>query len=115
MRDRFAHLASRCSDAVGSPWAFLLAFALTLGWLVSGPFFDFSDTWQLIINTATTITTGLIVFLIQNSQNRDTKALHLKLDEILTALSRARNWMVGAELLSEKELDALYQEVIARA
>src|ERR1700746_975443 len=88
--DAFRIFARTCSSMLGSAWAFTAAVLVILIWLVTGPMFHFSDTWQLIINTATTIVTFLMVFLIQNTQNRDTKALHLKLDELLRALEGAR-------------------------
>lgn len=95
---------------VGSPWAFLLAAASILAWLITGPIFGYSDTWQLVINTATTIVTFLMVFLIQNTQNRDTKALHLKLDELLRGVGGARTSLVNLESLSDEDLDRLQQE-----
>ena len=84
---RFAHAAAA---TMGTPWAFLVALAVIVGWAVTGPVFGFSDTWQLVINTGTTIVTFLMVFLIQNTQNRDARALHLKLDELLRAVAAAR-------------------------
>jgi low affinity Fe/Cu permease len=96
--------------ASGSPWAFGAAVLLLIGWLVAGPLFDFSDTWQLVINTATTIVTFLMVFLIQNTQNRDTKAIQLKLDELLRGVKGARTGMVSLETLSDEELDRLQSE-----
>jgi low affinity Fe/Cu permease len=95
---------------VGSPWAFVLACGVIVVWAVTGPLFHFSDTWQLVINTATTIVTFLIVFLIQNTQNRDTKAVHLKLDELLRGVSGARTSLVDLEHLSDEELDRLQKE-----
>ena len=95
---------------VGSPWAFVLALVVVLGWLITGPLFHYSDTWQLVINTATTIITFLMVFLIQNTQNRDTKAIHLKLDELLRGVRGARNGLVSLERLSDEELDQLQHE-----
>ena len=83
----FRTFAQTTAAAMGSPWAFLLATAVIVGWAVTGPLFGFSDTWQLVINTGTTIVTFLMVFLIQNTQNRDAKALHLKLDELLRAVA----------------------------
>jgi low affinity Fe/Cu permease len=104
---RFVRLASRTATLVGSPWAFLLAVASVLFWGILGPFYRYSDTWQLVINTATTVVTFLIVFLIQNTQNRDAKALHLKLDEIIRSIRRADNEMIDIEKLSDEELEAL--------
>ena len=113
MSERFRRFASLTSEATGSAWAFLAAVALIVGWAVTGPLFRFSDVWQLVINTATTIITFLMVFLIQNTQNRDSKALHLKLDELLRAHDAARTAMVDLEHLSDDELTHL-QEQFAR-
>jgi low affinity Fe/Cu permease len=104
---RFAHLTS---TSVARPWAFALACGVVLIWAVSGPLFRFSDTWQLVINTGTTIITFLMVFLIQNTQNRDAIALHLKLDEIIRAMKGARNQLVDIEELSDEELEKLRRE-----
>ena len=98
------------STAVGSPLAFLLACCSIVVWAALGPLFHFSDTWQLVINTATTIVTFLMVFLIQNTQNRDAKAIHLKLDELIRSVKGARNHLVCLENLSDEELTALEQE-----
>ena len=106
----FRFCAEWISSAAGSPWACLIATALILGWLLTGPIFHYSDTWQLVINTATTIITFLMVFLIQNTQNRDTKAIHLKLDELLRGVRGARNSLVSLEHLSDEELDKLEEE-----
>lgn len=107
LRDRF-HIFSRCiSDAVGSVWAFLLALSVVAVWGLTGPLFAFSDTWQLVINTGTTIVTFIMVFLIQSTQNRDSKAVHLKLDELIRAVQGARNDLVDLEDLPEEELEAL--------
>ena len=92
---------------MGSAWAFATAILVIVIWATTGPMFHFSDTWQLIINTGTTIVTFLMVFLIQNTQNRDAKAVHLKLDEIIRALKKARNELVDLEELSDEELDKL--------
>lgn len=110
MNEIFRRFAHRSSEAVGSPWAFILAVVVILAWAVTGPMFGFSDTWQLIINTGTTIVTFLMVFLIQNTQNRDAKALHLKLDELIRAVSEARTRLVDVEDLSDAELEKLRQE-----
>jgi low affinity Fe/Cu permease len=104
---RFAHLAA---NAVGSPAAFVLSFIVIVVWAITGPAFHFSDTWQLVINTGTTIITFLMVFLIQNTQNRDARAVHLKLDELIRSVKAARNEMVGLEDLSDEDLDRLQQE-----
>lgn len=101
----------KCSDKVtkmtGSPMAFLIAAGGVIVWLVSGPVFHYSDTWQLIINTSTTIVTFLMVFLIQQSQNKDTRAIHLKLDELISATQKASNQMINIEDKDEDDLDAL--------
>lgn len=110
VRGMFRRCAEWIAVTVGSPWAFVLALLVVLGWLISGPIFDYSDTWQLVINTATTIVTFLMVFLIQNTQNRDTKAIHLKLDELLRGVRGARNGLVSLERLSDEELDQLQHE-----
>lgn len=107
MRDAFRRFAAWTAEASGTPWAFIAAVALIVGWAVSGPFFRFSDTWELVINTATTIVTFLMVFLIQNAQNRDGKAIHLKLDELLRANDAARTGLVDVEHLSDEELRRL--------
>jgi low affinity Fe/Cu permease len=103
----FQALAMRASSWVGSKWAFAAALLLIIGWVATGPYFHYSDTWQLVVNTATTIVTFLMVFLIQNTQNRDAKAIHLKLDEIIRANRRADNQMIDIEKLSDEELEVL--------
>ena len=107
INDAFRLFARRSAILLGSAWAFAVAALVILVWLATGPIFHFSDTWQLIINTATTIVTFLMVFLIQNTQNRDAKAMHLKLDEVIRALKKARNELVDLEDLSDEELDRL--------
>ena len=106
----FRVFARRSSIILGSAWAFAGAVLVILVWILTGPTFHFSDTWQLIINTATTIITFLMVFLIQNTQNRDAKAVHLKLDEIIRALKGARNELVDLEELSDEDLKKLEQQ-----
>jgi low affinity Fe/Cu permease len=106
----FRRLAQRTAHGVGHPWAFSLALLVVVAWAVSGPLFGFSDTWQLVINTGTTIITFLMVFLIQNTQNRDSHAIHLKLDELIRANNKARNALLLAEELTEAELDELQAE-----
>ena len=106
----FRKIAQRTAHGVGHPWAFALAFGVVVVWAVTGPIFKFSDTWQLVINTGTTIVTFLMVFLIQNTQNRDSHAIHLKLDELIRANKRARNALLVAEELTESELDDLQSE-----
>jgi low affinity Fe/Cu permease len=109
---RFAHMAAR---AAGSPAAFLLATASIIIWAVTGPVFGYSDTWQLVINTATTIITFLMVFLIQNTQNRDSLALQVKLAELIIAMKGAENRIATVEDLSEEELEKLHKDLCARA
>src|SRR5258705_12803375 len=108
--DFFRKFAHRTSRGVGSPWAFILAVLVIVVWGLTGPIFHFSDTWQLVINTGTTIVTFLMVFLIQNTQNRDAIAIHLKLDELIRALKGARNKLVDLEELSDEELEELRLE-----
>jgi low affinity Fe/Cu permease len=108
--DAFRVFARRSSIALGSAWAFAGAVLAILVWVLTGPLFHFSDTWQLVINTATTIVTFLMVFLIQNTQNRDAKAAHLKLDELIRALKGARNELVVLEDLSDEELKKLEEQ-----
>jgi low affinity Fe/Cu permease len=108
--DAFRIFARRSSMILGSAWAFAGAVLVILIWILTGPTFHFSDTWQLIINTATTIITFLMVFLIQNTQNRDAKAVHLKLDEIIRALKGARNELVDLEELSDEDLKELEKQ-----
>jgi low affinity Fe/Cu permease len=110
IRDAFHVFARQSSGVLGSAWSFITAIAIILAWAVTGPMFHFSDTWQLIINTGTTIVTFLMVFLIQNTQNRDAKAVHLKLDELIRALKGARNALVDLEKLSDDELKKLEEE-----
>jgi low affinity Fe/Cu permease len=113
VRDRFNHFARRIAESVGSVWAFLLALLTVLVWGLTGPLFGFSDTWQLVINTGTTIVTFIMVFLIQSTQNRDAKAMHLKLDELIRAVRGARNDLLDLEELPEKELQALAEQFAA--
>jgi len=114
--DLFQSLAARASSVVGSKWAFLTATVIVVVWATVGPAFNYSDTWQLVINTATTIVTFLMVFLIQNTQNRDARAIHLKLDEIIRAIDVAGNDMIDIEKLSDQELETLSRkfEIIRR-
>jgi low affinity Fe/Cu permease len=108
--DAFRVFARRSSMMLGSAWAFAGAVLVICIWILTGPTFHFSDTWQLIINTATTVITFLMVFLIQNTQNRDAKAMHLKLDEIIRALKGARNQLVDLEDLSDEDLKKLEEQ-----
>ena len=110
IRDAFGVFARKTSNILGSAWAFVIALLIIVVWAIIGPTFHYSDTWQLIINTGTTIVTFLMVFLIQNTQNRDAKAVHLKLDELIRALGPARNKLVDLEKLSDDELKALETE-----
>jgi low affinity Fe/Cu permease len=109
-RDAFGVFARKTSNVLGSAWAFVCAILIIIVWALTGPTFHYSDTWQLIINTGTTIVTFLMVFLIQNTQNRDAKAVHLKLDELIRALEPARNKLVDLEKLSDDELQKLEGE-----
>jgi len=110
VRDSFRHFARTSSAVLGSAWAFIGAIFIIVVWGLTGPAFHFSDTWQLIINTGTTIVTFLMVFLIQNTQNRDAKAVHLKLDELIRAVRGARNRLVDLEKLSDDELKKLEEQ-----
>jgi low affinity Fe/Cu permease len=103
----FTRVSSGISVAAGQPLTFLLAIAIILVWAVTGPLFHFSDTWQLIINTGTTIVTFLMVFLIQNTQNRDAAAMQAKLDELLRAVGKARDQFIGVEHLTEREIELI--------
>jgi low affinity Fe/Cu permease len=106
----FARFSRGCADALGSPLVFALNCLLILAWAVSGPFFGYSDTWQLVVNTATTVFTYLAVFVIQNTQNRDARAVHLKLDELISSIEGARNRFVNLEDLTDAELRTLHQQ-----
>ena len=107
MQDAFRVFARKTSQILGTAWAFVIALLIIVIWGASGHIFHYSDTWQLIINTGTTIVTFLMVFLIQNTQNRDSKAVHLKLDELIRSIRGARNTMVDLERLSDEELKQL--------
>jgi len=110
MRELFRKFAHKTSEIVGSPWTFCVAVALVVVWAISGPVFAFSEVWQLVINTGTTIITFLTVFLIQNTQNRDSKALHLKLDELIRAKNSASNTFINLENLPDEEIARLQKE-----
>ena len=110
VRDAFHVFARKSSNVLGSPWAFVIAILIIIVWAALGPTFHYSDTWQLIINTGTTIVTFLMVFLIQNTQNRDAKAVHLKLDELIRAIGSARNNLLDLEELSDEELKKLEED-----
>jgi low affinity Fe/Cu permease len=111
----FTRAAKWASRAAGRPFTFIAAVAIILLWAVTGPLFDFSDTWQLVINTGTTIITFLMVFLIQNTQNRDTDALQIKMDELLRAVDAARNTMIDLEELDDDELEAIREDYLKLA
>jgi len=118
MNDWFHHVAHRLADAFGSSWAFVAAAIFIIVWAVTGPMFGFSDAWQLIANTITNVVTFLMVFIIQNSQNRDTKATQLKLDELLRSIGNARSSLINLESLSDDEMERLqkqFEAVRARA
>jgi low affinity Fe/Cu permease len=110
MNELFRKFSHRTSEAVGSSWAFMIAVAIIAVWAMTGPMFHYSDTWQLVINTGTTIITFLMVFLIQNTQNRDAKAIHLKLDELIKATQGAHNSMIDLDKLSDAQLKELEEE-----
>jgi low affinity Fe/Cu permease len=106
--ERFEHFSQRVTHATGRPWAFLLALMVVLAWGLTGPLFGFADTWQLVINTGTTIVTFLMVFLIQQTQNKDSRAMELKLNELVAATKGASNRLIDVEALSEDDLDVLH-------
>ncbi|HPI47172.1 MAG TPA: low affinity iron permease family protein, partial [Hyphomonadaceae bacterium] len=111
MSKLFTKFANAVSAAAGSPFAFLLCAAYVIAWALTGPLFGFSDTWQLVINTSTTIVTFLMVFLIQNTQNRDNGAIHAKLDELIRATTDAKNEYIGIEHLTDEELKEILKRV----
>ena len=114
----FTHFAKASARAAGRPAAFIAASVMILAWALTGPIFHFSDTWQLVINTSTTIATFLMVFLIQNTQNRDAEAIHAKLDELIRATKGAHNAMMDLEELEDKELEevlAQYEHLAQKA
>ena len=115
LAERFSKFAQRTALWTGHPVAFLLAVSLIVVWIVTGPVFHYSDTWQLVINTGTTIVTFLMVFLIQNTQNRDSMAVQLKLSELVLAMKGAENKFAAIEDMSDKELEQLHEECRARA
>ena len=107
----FRKFAQGVAEVVGSPWAFLMGVVVTLIWGLTGPYFKYSDTWQLVINTGTTIITFLMVFLIQNTQNRDAKVIHMKLDELIRAVGPARTELVQMEKMSDQELEEVRSQM----
>lgn len=110
MNEFFRKFAHQTSNVMGLPWTFIVAVGIIIAWAISGPLFHFSDTWQLVINTSTTIITFLMVFLIQNTQNRDAQAIHLKLDELLRAMKGARTGLVDLENMSDEDLQKIQAE-----
>jgi low affinity Fe/Cu permease len=110
VEEAFRKTAAKIAKASGSVWAFVIALLAIIIWIVTGPIFDYSDTWQLAINTTTTIITFLMVFLIQNTQNRDSKAVHLKLDELVRSVKGARMKLMEIEELPNEELEGLSEE-----
>jgi low affinity Fe/Cu permease len=109
----FAELARQTACALGTPAAFAIACAAVVAWVISGPLFGYSDTWQLVINTGTTVVTFLMVFLVQNTQNRDARALHLKLDELLRSMKDARNRLIDLENCSDEEIEQIARQFTA--
>lgn len=112
---RFGRLARLTARAMGQPAAFGIALAIIILWAISGPIFGFSDTWQLIINTGTTIITFLMVFIIQNTQNRDAEAMHIKLDELIRAMDQAQNALLNLEELEEDDLERIRADYLRLA
>ena len=108
--DAFGKFAAAASSWLGSKWAFVGAIVIIIVWALTGPLFHYSDTWQLVINTGTTIITFLMVFIIQNTQNRDAHAINLKLDELIHSIDKAKNEMMDIEKLSDKELDTIHEK-----
>src|SRR5689334_14661430 len=109
LAERFGTLAGKVSQAAGSVWAFSAALLIVLVWALTGPMFHFSEVWQLVINTGTTIITFLMVFVIQHAQNKDMRALHLKLNELIAAVEGASNRLIDVEDLSDREVEQLYE------
>jgi low affinity Fe/Cu permease len=110
MGQLFHKLAYKSAEAVGSPISFIVALLIVIGWAVVGPLYNYSDTWQLVINTGTTIITFLMVFLIQNTQNRDSKMIQIKIDELIRAVASARNQLLNLENLTDDDLMSLQKE-----
>jgi low affinity Fe/Cu permease len=110
MREQFRKFARNTANIVGSSWAFFLAVAVVIVWAATGPVFNYCDTWQLVINTGTTVVTFLMVFLIQATQNRDASAIHLKLDELLRTVAKARTGLIRLEHMTEEEIKEIESE-----
>ncbi len=110
MNEMFRKFAYKTSEALGSPISFVIALCIVIGWAAAGPLYNYSDTWQLVINTGTTIITFLMVFLIQHTQNRDTKLIQIKLDELIRAVRTARNQLLDLENLTDDDLTRLQKE-----
>lgn len=110
LNERFRRIAARIACALGSPWSFASAVAVIVAWAAAGPFLHYSENWQLVVNTGTTIATFLMLFVLQNSQNRDTKAINIKLDELLRAIEGARTGLAAVGDLSDEELEALEED-----
>lgn len=115
MKEIFRAFAHATAEKSGSVWAFVLALTVVLLWLITGPYFRYSDSWQLVINTGTTIVTFLMVFLIQSTQNRDTREIHLKLDELIRSDKRARDLFMNLERLSDEDLDEISRRLIKKS
>lgn len=115
VNERFRHFAAQASALLGSPWSFLAACLFVLVWACTGPYFKYSDAWQLVINTSTTIGTFLMVFLLQSTQNRDTKAINIKLDELLRAIEGARTGLGDLNELTDDEIERLERELVSIA
>jgi low affinity Fe/Cu permease len=115
LNDRFRSFAAHAGNVLGSPWAFFGAFVFVAGWAASGAYFAYSNTWQLVINTSTTIATFLMVFLLQSTQNRDTKAINIKLDELLRAIEGARTGLADLGDLTDEEIDKIEHEPVGIA
>jgi low affinity Fe/Cu permease len=110
MKEKFRHIAESAAHAAGSYWGFLLALIIVIVWALTGPYFNYSDTWQLFINTGTTVVTFLMVFLIQNTQNRESRIVALKLDELLRGVEGARTGLVELDHMSDEDLEHVQQE-----
>jgi low affinity Fe/Cu permease len=113
--ERFRHFARKAANATGSPWGFVIGFTLILAWAVAGPMFHYSEQWQLVVNTGTTIITFLMVFVIQNTQSRDSKEVHVKLDELVRAVAAARTEIIACADLSDEQLGELEHDLVASA